>query len=229
MKVVICTGHGPEYANLAAITLPSVQAYCQRHGYFLMYDGQRTDKDACKIAMYQIAYAGGGMGPEDVFVWIDSDAVICNADRRIESIVYEHMPRHVHYLVGIDPNGLNTGVFIARFTPEANLFLTVATSISIASGWADQEGLLQTAIKSPHKEIYKEIPGKVFNCNLYKLKGWNFGEYGKYINEYEDGDFILHLAGCEEPTRTETLRKYANISEEDYDSMGVSRVRRMLA
>lgn len=209
MKIVVCTAHGPEYQQLADITRPSVENYCRKHGYILFYDPKRTDKDACKVAMYQAAYATGQFTPDDVFVWIDTDAVVMNSDVRLDHIVHWLMPRSVHYLIGTDVNGLNSGVFIARFSPEAHLFMTVANSISIASGWADQEGLIQTAIKSPHKEIYREVPGKVFNCNDYRLKGWNFGEYGNYVNQYEDGDFIVHLAGVEEPTRTVTLQEYA--------------------
>lgn len=211
MNVVVCTGHGPEYNELAAITFPTVERYCEKWGYDRQYDPNRTDKDACKVAMYQDAYATGRYGTDDVWMWIDTDAVVLNSDIRVEHLVYWLMPRHVHYLVGTDPNGLNTGVFIARFTPEAKLFMTVANGISIASGWADQEGLIQTAVKSPHKEIYREVPGKVFNCNLYELKGWDFGEYSNYINRFEPGDFIAHLAGVEEPTRTTALRHLVEV------------------
>lgn len=211
MKVVMCTGHGPEYQELADITRPALERYCSRWGYHFLYDPKRTDFDACKVALFLNAFRSGYYGRDDVFVWNDSDAVILNSDRRIESIVYEHMPSSVHYLIGTDPNGLNSGVFIARFSPEAACFMQVATSISVAMGWADQEALIQTAVKFPHKAIYKEIPGKVFNCNLYEIRGWDkaFGEYGYYINRYEPGDFILHLAGTEEPTRSNLLKEYA--------------------
>lgn len=209
MKIILCTAHGPEYTALAQITRPSLQRYASRHGYGLAYDSKRTDKDACKVAMFQSLFATGEFCSDDVFVWVDTDAVIMNSEVKIEHIVYWLMPRSVHYLIGTDPNGLNSGVFIARFSPEANLFMTVATAMSVVSGWADQEGLIQTAVKTPHKEIYREVPGKVFNCNLYGLKGWDFGEFGNYVNQYEDGDFILHLAGVEEPRRSETLREYA--------------------
>lgn len=208
----MCTAHGPEYADLAAITYPSVERYCKKHSYALAYDPNRTDKDACKVALYQALYATAQFSPDDVFCWIDTDALIMNSDIRVDHIVHWLMPRSVHYLIGTDINGLNSGFFIARFSPEAHLFMTVATNVSVASGWADQEGLIQTAIKSPHKEIYREVPGKVFNCNDYGLKGWHFGEYGNYVNQYEPGDFIIHLAGVEEPTRTNALREYAAIA-----------------
>lgn len=211
MRVCFGTAHDRNYAPLAAITFPSVERYCRKHGYSLLYnaDIQGEHKDACKIMLYQEALATGNFGPEDVFCWVDTDAVICNSDIRIEQIVYWLMPRSIHYLIGTDVNGLNSGFFIARFTPEANLFMTVATAISAASGWADQEGLIQTAVKEPHRSIYREVPGKIFNCNLYEEKGWDYGEYGNYINRYEPGDFVLHCAGIEEPRRSELLRQYA--------------------
>lgn len=205
----MATAHGPEYSELAAITYPSVERYCKKQGYALAYDPNRTDKDACKVALYQTIYATGQFCAADVFVWIDTDALIMNSDRRIESIVYEHMPSSVHYLIGTDINGINSGCFIARFSPEAHLFMTVADNVSRVSGWADQVGLSQVSLMEPHRSIYKEVPGKVFNSNLYEEKGWNLGEYGNYINRFEPGDFVLHLAGIEEPRRSRLLSEYA--------------------
>jgi hypothetical protein len=211
MKVVVCTAHDAAYAELAAITLPSVRAYCKRHGYYLLYDGDRKpeEKDACKIALYREAYGAGEFGPDDVFAWIDTDAVICNSERRIENIVYEHMPRWCHYLIGCDINGINSGFFIARFSLEAAAFMTVASDVSVVSGWADQIGLAQVSLMEPHRSIYREVPGKVFNCNDYALKGWSLDEFGNYVNQYEPGDFVCHLAGVEEPTRSQRLRELA--------------------
>lgn len=206
------TAHGPEYQALADITRPTVERYCEKRGYDFLYDPNRTDKDACKVALYKEAYATGRYGPDDVFCWIDTDALIMNSEIRIEHIVYWLTPRSIHYMIGTDVNGLNSGFFIARFSPEALLFQTVANTISVGSGWSDQEGLIQTAVKEPHRSIYREVPGKVFNCNLYDRKGWALGEYGRYINEYQDGDFVLHLAGVEEPERTNTLRAYAELA-----------------
>ena len=213
MNVVVCTGHDPNYADLAAITLPSVKAYCKKHGYFLLYDPARNDKDACKVSLYQQAYSDGRFGPEDVFCWIDTDAVLVNSERRIENIVYEHMPRWCHYLIGCDVNGINSGFFIARFSPEAALFMNVANTVSVVSGWADQIGLAQTSLMEPHRSIYKEVPGAVFNCNDYAEKGWALGEYGGYINEFVPGSLVFHAAGIEEPRRSELLKKYAEMAK----------------
>lgn len=207
---MVCTAHGPEYEGLANITFPSVRHFIDKHRYYFVYDPHRADKDACKIALYQMAYATKVFGPEDVFFWIDTDALIMDSTRSIEQIVYEHMPPSVHYLIGTDVNGINSGTFLARFSPEANLFLTVANNVSVGSGWADQVGLAQVSLMEPHRAIYKEVRGSVFNCNLYGEKGWNLGEYGRYVNDYVDGQsFVLHLAGIPEPRRSELLKAYA--------------------
>jgi len=212
MRVVICTAHGPEYQVLADITRPSVERYCTKHEYVFFYDPNRTDKDACKVALYQYAFASGQFGPDDIYAWADSDLVITNSSRRIENMVYEHMPRSIHYLIGVDVNGINSGFFLARFSAEANLFMTVANNLSVVSGWGDQTGLAQTALMEPHRSIYKEVPGRVFNSMDYAEKGWRLGELGLYINQWEPGDFAFHAAGIEEPRRSELLRHYANIA-----------------
>ena len=208
MRVCLATGHDPNYAALAAITLPTIRAYAKKHGYFLSYDGERTDKDACKVALFNEAMASGQFCADDVYAWFDTDACVMNSERRIESIVYEHMPRGIHMLIGYDVNEINSGVYIARFTTEASLLLNVSSALGSSSGWGDQFSIKHTTLEDPHRSVYKTVPGKVFNCNLYTEKGWALGEHGRYINEYEEGDFVLHLAGIEEPRRSELLREY---------------------
>ena len=209
MRVCLATGHDPNYKDLAAITLPTIQAYAKRHKYFLSYDGEGDDKDACKVRLFNEAMQSGEFSADDVYVWFDTDAIVMNRERRVESIVYEHMPRGVHMLIGYDVNEINSGVYFARFTTEASLLLNVSTALGASSGWGDQFSLKHTTLEDPHRSIYKTVPGKVFNCNLYEEKGWRLGEYGRYINDYEEGDFVLHLAGIEEPQRSKLLREYA--------------------
>ena len=210
MKVCIATGHDPNYKDLAAITLPTIKAYAKKHGYFLSYDGEGDDKDACKVRLFNEEMARGIFTSDDVFVWFDTDAIVMNSERRIESIVYEHMPRYIHLLVGVDPNEINSGVYIARFSAEASLLLNVSTALGASSGWGDQFSIKHTTLDEPHHPHYKQIPGKVFNCNDYAAKGWEgLGEYGYYINRYEPGDFVIHLAGINEPERSRLLRDYA--------------------
>lgn len=47
------------------------------------------------------------------------------------------------------------------------------------------------------------------NSNLYEAHGIAGWPHAKHINAYEDGDYILHLAGIEHTRRMELLREYA--------------------
>ena len=58
-RVCLATGHDPNYKDLAAITLPTIQAYAKRHKYFLSYDGEGDDKDACKVRLFNEAMRSG--------------------------------------------------------------------------------------------------------------------------------------------------------------------------
>lgn len=199
--------YDPRYAELAEITVPTWQRYCEKHGYHFYLDGNRSESegDFCKIAMYNELLPK--YGSDDVFVWVDADTLVMNDAVRLDHIVYAHMPRSVHFLIGSDPNGMNAGVYFARFTPEGYRFLEASRIASKSMGWADQVGLIQTAIKHPYREYVKEIPGKVFNCMLYDVMGWPSAG-GNYVNMYEPGDFVLHFAGLPQTMRVELAQQY---------------------
>lgn len=194
MIVCVAMAHDIGYSELASITVPTWQRYCAKWGYHFHYDAQRPKEecDFAKVAMYQQLYAS--YGREDVFVWADSDALIMNSAIRLDHIVYAHMPKSCHFLIGQDMNGLNSGVYFARFTPQGRNFLRVAMIASKSMGWADQEGLIQKSLTGQHRSGYKEVPGKIFNAMLYDRLGWD-DEDGNYLNKYEHGDLVLHFAG----------------------------------
>lgn len=208
MNIVVAVAYSPDYAELAGITVPTIQRYCQKWGYHFYLDGNRdkTEGDFMKIARYKELLPN--YGPDDVFVWMDCDLLIMNPEIRLDHIVYHHMPKSVHVLFGSDPNGLNSGVFFARFTPEGYHYLNAAYVASKSMGWSDQPGMIQAALKHPYREYVKEVPGKIFNAMLYDVMGWPEAG-GNYANRYEDGDFILHFAGLPQPMRLELAKKYA--------------------
>jgi galactosyl transferase GMA12/MNN10 family len=208
VNVVVCVAYSPDYEPLASITVPTIQRYCERWGFHFYLDGARdkTEGDFMKIARYQELLPRYGL--DDVFVWIDTDALVMNPEIRLDHIIYHHMPPWIHYLIGCDPNGLNTGVFFVRFTPEGYRFTNAARAASKAMGWADIPGTIQMALNYPYREYVKQIPGKVFNCFLYEELGWPKAG-GNYLNNYEEGDFILHFAGLPQAYRLELAQRYA--------------------
>ena len=134
---VVATAHDAPYKSLAAITLPSVGAYCEKHGYALYYDGDidPVEKDACKARIFLDLYRSGEYGPDDLFMWIDTDALIMNSSISLEDIAKEYLTGNYHFLWGADFNGPNSGVWIARFTSHAAHYATVYDLTARAMGW----------------------------------------------------------------------------------------------
>jgi hypothetical protein len=138
MNVVVCTAHDEKYDELAAITFPSVRKYVDRHGYVLAYNPRidPVDADACKAKMFLSIYAQGQYGPDDVFVWVDSDAVIMQSDISVETLLERStFSKDDHYLIGCDFNGVNSGVWFARFSPQAAHYVQVYSQVAVAMGW----------------------------------------------------------------------------------------------
>lgn len=212
MTVVVCAAHDENYAEMASVTIPSVQRYCRRHNYQLYYepDLNPREADACKIRIFRDLYASGQFTGEDLFFWIDTDALVMNSAVALEGIRERHMG-DAHYMVGYDPNGINTGTWMARFTSHADHFLRVSWQLSLSMGFSDQPGLFQTSLQHPFKDWVKYIPGKVFNAMPYAEYGWDW-PHGPEINAYESGDFICHFPSLEQSRRMQLLREYAKVA-----------------
>lgn len=212
MTVVVCAAHDAHYQSMADISMPSLRRYCTRHGYTLYYDPDLDPReaDACKIRIFRDLYATGRYTGDDLFFWIDTDALVMNSAVALEGI-QQHYMGEAHYMVGYDPNGINTGTWMARFTSRADHFLRVSWQLSLSMGFSDQPGLFQTALQHPFKDWVKYVPGKVFNSMPYAEYGWDW-PHGPEINAYEPGDFVLHAPSLEKTRRMDLLREYAKLA-----------------
>jgi len=130
VRVVVGTAHDEKYDELAAITFPTVQRYADKHGYTLSYNPRidPVDADACKAKMFLSLYATGQYAADDVFMWIDTDALVMNSDKPITPIT-------AHFLWGYDYNGPNSGVWFARFSSQAAHYVNVYAVTAHAMGW----------------------------------------------------------------------------------------------
>lgn len=213
MNVSIVMAHDAAYTEMGKITAPSVSAYAQKHNYSFYYwpTIDPAEGDSCKIRIFREFYASGLFGGTDIFMWIDTDALIMNSDVRVEDIVPEMMEEY-HVLYASDPNGLNTGVWFARFTSRADHFLRISQQTSWAMGWADQVGIFQTYLQPIFSGVVRIVPGKRFNAMDYSLYGWDW-PHGREVNAYEPGDWILHVPAIERETRLNLLREYASLAQ----------------
>ena len=205
--IVVCMAYDRRFEELAAVSVPLAERYCQKHGYAFIRDRiDEREGDACKIRLFNTLYATGAYDGNDVFFWLDTDALIMNSDEKLEPFAERMREKHVLY--GCDPNGINTGTWFARFTSHADHFLRVAQQKSASMGWADQEGIIQTYVQPAFTSRVAVVPGKGFNSMLYDLYGWDWSHKHE-INAYEPGDLVLHFPGIEFSQRVELMRQHA--------------------
>jgi hypothetical protein len=214
---VVVTAHDAAYAEMAAITLPPLQRYCATHGYTLVYDGDIDPvvKDAVKAALFRQLYESGQYEGDDVFVWVDSDALPMDTDISLEAVVKQiGLVGETHYVLGYNWDGPNTGVIFARFTSKAAHFIRTADYLARAMGWADQWAINQTRLLEPFCYWYKSVPGRVINSAPYHLYGLEGFAHKDEINDYAPGvSLFVHLPGIEHSERMRLLAHYAALAK----------------
>jgi len=201
------------YQELADVTRPSLERYARKNGYAFYYENDidPREKDAAKARIFLAQYESGNFGSDDLCLWADNDAVLMRSDIRLEDVWAEHFAG-AHFGWSYDWNGPNSGVWLARFTSHAAHFVRTYDYLARAMGWGDNWAMNQTMLLPPFRDWVRCIPGKSMNCNLYELHGLQNMAHKNEINNYEPGDFILHLAGVEATTRLAVLREYARLA-----------------
>lgn len=215
MRVVVCTAHDAGYQELADVTRPSMEQYCQKHGYHFHYENNidEREKDACKARIFLALYASGQFDHRDLFMWIDSDAIIMNSAVKVEDVWGRRAgDGRTHFLWSYDFNGPNSGVWIARFTGQAANYIRVYAHTAIAMGWGDNESMNQKMLLPPFSKWVRCIEGKEMNCYPYELHGLQNWAHKNEVNNYEEGGWILHLAGIESSARLEYAKHYASLA-----------------
>lgn len=78
MNVTVVTGHTPgEWDALAAITLPGLAAWCDRHGYDLMDVPLAQYAEDRPASWGKLPALVRALHDADIAVWVDADAAVC--------------------------------------------------------------------------------------------------------------------------------------------------------
>lgn len=177
MRLAIATYHSVSYGDFASLTTRNHAEYCARHGYDY-FDG--TEKISDRPPSWNKIPMLRHILPEyDWVMWLDSDAMVMNLNVEAERIA----AGDAALLLTRDPVELNCGVMLARNCPEAERLLSAIWDREefINNGWWEQAALI----------------------DLYKSEQWVRDVVGtidqramnSYMENFEPGDFILHLAG----------------------------------
>lgn len=200
---------------MADITRWSLQKYAAKHGYEFVYrpNIDPAEKDRCKARIFLELFNSGIYNENDVALWVDTDALIMNSECKLEALVEACMWDHYDFLWSYDWNGPNSGVWLAKFTSKAAHYISTYDWKAHAMGWGDQEAMNQLMLLPPFTQYVKCVNGRVMNCNLYELHGLQNMAHKNEVNNYEPGDFILHLAGVDNATRLSYLRAAAEVAK----------------
>ena len=222
--IVICDGN---VHSICASSVANKQAYADRHGYDMIYDEKIID--ASRPASWSKLLAMRKYLPKyDFLLYLDVDTIIVNFDVRLEDIVdYEY-----DQILAADKNGLNCGVWMIRNTDWSLWFLDEMWSQSQLVGVAPWQMLFHFEQRAFHylyqTNIWREkVGGEQFekaNTVRARTKVVNSCVFNSQLAFYEDGDFLIHLAGLKGVYKCLTFRSYyknALNSLEEYGSLSV--------
>jgi hypothetical protein len=212
--LAIATAYDALYAPLAEVSVRNKVAYASRHGYWLYVLGPSAlacDRPASwsKILAVRAAFRAE---PRHAWVaWLDSDAVFVNMDATLDDSAHPQIARAMRnpstqLIISRDAASgerVNNGVFLLRRSAWSRVFLAAAWNATQFlrdtpglrnSRFGDQrafEWVLEDMQARGHargKGEEAEAPAPVACVPQRELNA--------YPTTYQEGDLVVHIAGC---------------------------------
>jgi hypothetical protein len=210
-SVCILTAYDDRFADLGAISVPSMRRFADAHGYAL----RAVERNGCsrrggwlKIEPIIEALSGGF----DFVLWLDADTYVARADVDIRNVTHPdidlHMawhvpPQHEH---GDLPH-FNTGVMLIRASDWSRAFFArVWERGPLAHKWNDQATIhhllgLDGALRmGENSDVMSRSPVSSLNVS------WNSIPAVCAV----DDPMIWHCAGIEMSARLDLMRRYTS-------------------
>ena len=198
--IKVLTHYTPSWKEIAEVTTPVLQAYCNKHGYVMSaYEctayQQYNGKEKLKHILQELELG-------DVAMVIDADAIITNMEVQLEDFINQEQDFYITKHVG----NINAGVFIIRLTTWSIIFLNYLLENIGKVGIHCEQDAAQKYIKDhPHDKKVKIVSHPAFNSLMYHL----YPEHPDKIGSNEDWNehhFVLHLPGLGNERRLEILK-----------------------
>lgn len=196
-RLVLLTGADAAMADLLALSGERLETYARQHGY----QCRRTlfTAPADRLAYWgkipEVIQSLRQSGVEWV-MWLDADTYITNLDQRIEELLRPG----VDLQIGYETTGINCGVFIARVCEWTLRYFETVQFLGTAGHRDDLVGdcLEQTTMR----HILKTFPEHQSHVYVEEQHVLN-----SYLETWQPGDFLLHLAGVPHDSRLRILRR----------------------
>lgn len=214
----------PQWADLAAVTMPTHKAWADAHGYdYDHHISNLNDKfnnfwTATKETLPIVGFIKMTLFLDFLkrykrACWLDADLVVTNPGLSIEDLW-----KPTHYPAGdilmpYDWNGTNATVIIARHTKAVIKYLWASENtgrmLFLRHPWREMEANRYFRMTPPYEDLIAYVPAKIL-CALLP------GAYLPYVptevtedDEWAPGDFAIHLSALPLERRIELAREYA--------------------
>jgi len=197
----VLTHFTPSWKEIAAITVPVMQRYCDRHHY--IFNAYRCTPYENYNGKEKIRHILSDLKEGDVAMVMDADCLITNLNISLHNFIDDTHDFYITKHVG----NINAGVFIVRKTEWLIKFLDyVFENIGKENIHCEQDAFAKWIKEHPHDKKIKIVNHPAFNSLKYEL----YPEHG--IQEEKDGQwvegesFILHLPGVGMQRRIEFFK-----------------------
>lgn len=203
-KILILSSYDDKYKNagLGEIAYSKNKEYADKHGYDF-----RCSHDTFKTHYFfhKFHLIKELLKDYDYIFWIDADAYFVNYDKKIEDFITD--PEKL-FIVAIDQEYLNTGVFIIKNHEISDRILDTVINVGPTIDHAFPDAFILKNIFDNNPNFVEYIkPQKLLNAYIYELyknrmKPNPDGEFEKGIS------FVLHFPGMPLGARLAAYHNY---------------------
>ena len=214
-RIAIIGAHDDKYDSIGKWAHLNKASYAQKHGYdFFLYT---ESLDPTRLGYWhKIIAIKNHLKDYDWIFWLDSDALIINFDIRLENLIDEEFD-FITTRDNSNPDCINSGQFLIK---------NCDWSFNLLNSWYSlnyiqvQPGYDNGALKTLVFELgIESIRPRVKIIPLRMLSSYIF-HTGDHLSMdkvipvdtmYQDGDFIIHLAGFEHRHKMKMMEKIYSI------------------
>lgn len=221
MNIAMITCHDDNYHDLAAVTVPIKESYCQKWGYDFIcktsdffypntYNGVASDLLIGFEKLKMVLDVFEEKPHLDWIHWSGTDVLITNFNVRCENIIDDDY----HVVVCFDANGMNVdSMFIRNSRIGRGLMRWILDNIETYRHhyWYEQQAMIDFYFQAPlGKEIIKALPQRVMNSYIYDLypewRGRPHIDHTGHDGDWREGDFMLQLPGLPIQQRIDVMK-----------------------
>lgn len=200
MTIGVYTLYDDVFEPCAAITMPILLKYCERHGYPLTIATERLSEQ--RVVWDKIPLLLENLHLNEWSFWIDADVLITNPEIKLESFLLD-CPIQSDFIWSHDGNGPNLGVFFTRNSTQARVVLSDAWHMRGRADIGSEQHAVIEACRTSERVLITHVHQKRFNS--YPYEAYNLPPTTE--GNWTPGDFAMHLPGMTVDRRVEIFTK----------------------